>query len=274
MRWHRLIALGAPALVVACSTSSGIDLRRAPEAGLPLDDAAPASTDAVLPIDVRLPDAPDPRDASELEDTAVPKEAGDAVAEVAPVDSGCPPPPTVRPTFLPAGFLPAETVTLVYDVDGDTAQFRFAAGERALRFLYVNTEESFGDRTTEFGKATKPIVAGWLREARKIEVALQEGKTAGSAATDEYGRLLGLVFVDGALLETRIVREGYSAYYTQFGCARSPIHESLLYAEAEAWAARRGIWKPGHPTDYRRVLRDWIGTRTCRPNPYDEPYCR
>jgi endonuclease YncB( thermonuclease family) len=74
------------------------------------------------------------------------------------------------------------------------------------------------------------------------------------------------VFVDGELLQTRIVREGYSAYHTLFGCARSPVHEALLYAEAEAWTARRGIWAPGHPTDYRPVLEDWVGRRTCRPN--------
>ncbi len=198
-----------------------------------------------------------------------------APADLAFVPSGCPAPPVVTPGDLPAGYLPAQSVQLDYTVDGDTAHFLYVDGARISRFLWINTEESHGAETTDFGVATVPVVDGWLKAAQKIEVAFQrDSQNPTQPRLDPYDRYLSLVFVDGELLQTRIVREGYSAYYTEFGCAASPIHESLLYAEAEARANQRGIWAPGHPTDYSAVFKQWIGRRTCRPNPFDqEPYC-
>jgi hypothetical protein len=75
-------------------------------------------------------------------------------------------------------------------------------------------------------------------------------------------------------LQERIVREGWSPYYTQFGCAEAPMHNALLWAEAEAKANLRGVWEPNHPTNYMQVMQRWIGNSTCRPNPYLRPYCR
>ena len=192
------------------------------------------------------------------------------------VESGCPAPPIVTRSTIPTGYLPPLPATCDYVVDGDTAHFVFADGERISRYLWINTEESHGAATTDFGIATGPIVQGWIKAATKIEVSFQrDSKDPTMPRLDPYGRWLSLIFLDGELLQTRIVREGLSAYYTLYGCPPSPIHESLLYAEAEARANQRGIWAPGHPTDYSKVLADWIGTRTCRPNPFkNQPYCK
>lgn len=200
--------------------------------------------------------------------------ASDSSIDTTPADSGCPPPAKITPAQIPAGYLPAERVNLNYTVDGDTAHFYFKDGNKILRFLYVNTEEASGAETTAFGTATKGVMDGWLRAAKEIVVAPREGKTAGSLDLDPYMRVLALVFVDGELLQTRIIREGYSAYYTLYGCAPAPLHDAFVNAEAEANANRRGIWTPGHPTDYRKVLAEWIGTSKCRPNPYNAPYCK
>jgi endonuclease YncB( thermonuclease family) len=166
-------------------------------------------------------------------------------------------------------------VTLGRPVDGDTAHFDFSdSGDETIRFLFVNTEESHGEATTRFGVETAAVVARYLRSAREIVVAVREDRNRpGRPNYDPYGRWLGLVFLDGELLETRLVREGLSAYYTEFGCAPEPVHTALVHAEAEAHAAGAGIWAPGHPTDYRPVLQDWIGRRACRPNPFEGPYC-
>lgn len=207
----------------------------------------------------------------------------DAVVDSAPAaeagfdatpDSGCPAPTTITPEMVPAGYLPVERVNLNYGVDGDTAHFYFASGDHTVRYLYVNTEESSGAETTEFGKSSKALMAKWLADAKEIKVAVRQGSTAGSPDLDPYGRWLGLVFVDGELVQTRLVREGHSAYYTAYGCAPAPVHAALVDAEAEAYAFQRGIWAPGHPTDYRKVLADWIGKNKCRPNPYEGPYCK
>ena len=190
------------------------------------------------------------------------------------VQSPCPEPPVITPDDLPKGFLAAKKVTLNYVVDGDTAHFVFPDGkDTTVRFLYVNTEESHGDETTEFGIETAKKIDAILKAGKEFMVAPEEGTPAGTPLLDTFGRTLGLVFVDGVLFQTALIRDGYTAYYTQFGCAPSPIHESLLYAEAEANANKRGIWQAGHPTSYESVLARWIGKSTCRPNPYKGAYC-
>jgi endonuclease YncB( thermonuclease family) len=189
------------------------------------------------------------------------------------VPSGCPAPPMVKPSDLGSRFLPSEDVLYLRTIDGDTAHFLFKAGEKTIRFLWVNTEEKGGAEVTDFGIATVPVVEAWIAAAKLVTVAPEADlQDPTQPHLDPYDRTLGLVFLDGELVQTRIVREGWSAYYTQFGCAPSPVHESLLYAEAEARANKRGIWAPGHPTDYAEVFDRWIHS-SCRPNPYEKPYC-
>jgi endonuclease YncB( thermonuclease family) len=200
----------------------------------------------------------------------------DAAPDAPVVPSECPPPAKLGPETAPTGFIKAVKVTLRFSVDGDTAHFDFPNDpDKIVRFLFVNTEESSGAETTQFGVETKNIVRGYLQSAKDIQIAVQEDRVGtGVPNTDPFGRWLALVYVDGDLFQTRIVREGLSAYYTLYGCAPAPVHDALLYAEAEANAAGRGIWKPGHPTDYSRVLASWIGSKTCRPNPFKgQRYC-
>ncbi|MGZ3423735.1 MAG: thermonuclease family protein [Polyangiales bacterium] len=194
------------------------------------------------------------------------------VASDAP-KSACPEPATIGLADVPAGFLPPEDVNLAYDVDGDTAHFYFKSGEQIVRFLFVNTEEVVGTEKTVFGQQSKDAVKAILEKATKIVVVVREGTTKGMPDLDPYMRWLGMIFVDGELLETRIVREGWTAYYTKYGCAPGKIHDSLLYAEAEAFAAQRGVWEPGHPTDYKPILVDW-GAAKCGSDPYAGPLCK
>jgi endonuclease YncB( thermonuclease family) len=190
------------------------------------------------------------------------------------VAGACGVPGHVGPSDLSAGYLAPVKVALKNTIDGDTAFFSFPTRDQSTRFLSVNTEESHGAQTTAFGIQSANTIAGWLAAAGEIFVVLEEGRVAGQPNEDPFNRWLGFVFVDGELFETRIVREGLSAYYTQFGCAPAPVHQALLAAEAEAYQHQRGIWAPGHPTDYSLVLADWIGNRTCRPNPFrGQPYC-
>jgi micrococcal nuclease len=194
-------------------------------------------------------------------------------------DGGCPAPTRVTTTNVPPGFLGVQRVYLSRAIDGDTAHLAYLADggfvTQAVRFLYINTEESHGAETTDFGIETAGVVEQYLREAREIHMAVRENPSRpGQPSLDPFDRWLAIIFVDGELFESRIVREGLSAYYTKFGCAREPVHTNLLYSEAEARANRRGVWEPDHPTDYRVVLEDWIGNSTCRPNPYVNRACR
>ncbi len=199
------------------------------------------------------------------------------------LDSGCPTPQRITPAEVPSsGFLPSVSVRYIRSVDGDTAHFSFPIlGETTVRFLWVNTEESHAvpaSKNTAFGIATAATVARYFSGEHTFSATRQaDSRVPSDPALDPYNRSLSLVFMDGELFQQRLVREGLSAYYTDFGCAPEPIHSALLYAEAEARANRRGIWAPGHPTDYAEVFSRWIGTgtRACRPNPFrNQPYCR
>ncbi|MEZ4408653.1 MAG: thermonuclease family protein [Polyangiales bacterium] len=192
-------------------------------------------------------------------------------------DSGCPAAEVIPAQPLP-GFLAPRTVRLIRSVDGDTAHFTWPiVGDLDVRMLWVNTEESHGAETTAFGTFTAQQVATMLGAAREIILMPRErAGMPGVTDVDTYGRTLALVFVDGELFQTRLVREGWSAYYAQFGCAPEPVHTALLNAEAEARAGMRGVWQPGHPTDYAEVFSRWTPARNaCRPNPYrGQPYCQ
>lgn len=222
--------------------------------------------------DVPAADVSTSRDAPTAMDVVAPVDAGPPQ-----VDSGCPAPPRITIDNVPSDYLPPQRVTYIRGVDGDTAHFAFpVVGETTVRFLWVNTEESHGADTTAFGVRTAAEVARIMETGTVFHVAPHR-RTAGSnlPQLDPYMRTLALVFMDGELLQTRLVREGWSAYYTDFGCPVPPIHQSLLYAEAEARANQRGIWAPGHPTNYREVFSRWIPTRNpCRPNPFlGQRYC-
>jgi endonuclease YncB( thermonuclease family) len=192
------------------------------------------------------------------------------------VDSGCPSSAPVTTTMLPAtGFLPPVRARFARSVDGDTAHFVIPiTGDIDVRFLWVNTEESHGDVTTAFGTRTAAWAAATMPTVREFVLVFQEdSRMRGQPALDPYMRRLALIFADGDLWQRRLVREGWSAYYTDFGCAPAPVHQSLLFAEAEARANRRGIWAMGHPTNYNEVFARWISNR-CRPNPFrNQPYC-
>jgi len=203
-------------------------------------------------------------------------EARETSVPDATLGNACPAPKRLGLADIPTGYLPPVKVTIADVADGDSGRYSFpSAQNQGVRLLYVNTEESFGAEMTAFGVQTKGIVIQWINEAKEVQIAVRESfKGSKKPDNDPYDRWLSLMFLDGELLQTRLVREGLTAYYTVFGCAPDPIHEALLHAEAEANTNKRGIWGPGPHNDYRVTLEEWIGTRTCRPNPFKGPYCR
>ena len=199
-----------------------------------------------------------------------------ATTDVPRADSGCSAPARITPEMVPADYLPVQRATYLRSTDGDTAHFALPiVGDTTVRFLWVNCEESSGDERTAFGSYTSQQVARIMAAGTMFQVARHRA-SAGSTEPelDQFGRTLALVFMDGELLQTRLIREGWSAYYTAFGCPTAPLHQTFLLAEAEARANRVGIWAPNHPTNYATVFAQWIGTRGCRPNPFrNQPYC-
>lgn len=141
-------------------------------------------------------------------------------------------------------------VEVVRVVDGDTLRIRMAEGERSLRLLALDTEES----NAGSGKPVTP----WGREAK---VRAQQIFAPGDPVTvkfpgeeppevcwmkyrDNFGR--PLVFVhdrDGRDVQEVMIAEGYSPYFTKYGYAEFEAHhQRYAAAERAAQGAHIGVW--------------------------------
>lgn len=110
-------------------------------------------------------------------------------------------------------------------VDGDTSHFFVGNARISLRYLAVDTPES----TFEFepwGKAASDFVCDILTQADTIVL---EARNPGDQ--DANGRYLGYVWVDGELLQLKIIREGFSRLF-----GTSNYSEQLFLAQRQAQA--------------------------------------
>jgi len=145
----------------------------------------------------------------------------------------------------------AETLSgrVVHVSDGDSLKLRTAERTVRVRLAGIDTPER-----------TQP----WSNRARKALVARVDGKRVrvDQVDVDQYGRIVGEVFIDGASVNRELVRDGHAWVYR--GLAKDPV---LYDLEREARAARRGLWSLGEserqpPWEWRRENpRDGRGTR-------------
>ena len=117
-------------------------------------------------------------------------------------------------------------------VDGDTV---IVSGRR-IRLLNVDTEESVHpdpSRNTAFGRKTSSAV----------KKAIQ-GKTADLECygKDRYSRRLCYLFVDGENFNVKLVKQGWSRYYTKFGFSKE-YHDDFIHAENSSKSSRFGLWE-------------------------------
>jgi micrococcal nuclease len=83
-------------------------------------------------------------------------------------------------------------------------------------------------------------------QARKFtsDLAFQREVTVEVHTTDRYGRLVGEVRLpDGRSLNQELVRAGMAWWYRQY----APKETTLAQLEADARAAKRGLWADAHP---------------------------
>ncbi len=179
--------------------------------------------------------------------------------------------------------------------DGDT--IRVDGLESSLRLVGLDAEETFKNEhdrraaetdfsaylATKRGESKHPVkAASPLGEAAK-EYAKQFftghslvrlERDDAREIRDRYDRYLAYVFIqkDGTWVNYNVecVRAGMSPYFTKYGYSRR-FHDDLVAAEAEAKAARRGIWDPAlpHYPDYdeRKVWWDARGDFIARYQP-------
>lgn len=170
-------------------------------------------------------------------------------------------------------------------VDGDTVKVEGLG--TSLRLLGVDTEETF-----KHDSERRAFEAGWesykkeMRggSPRPVKFATPMGDEAKEFAKkffdgievirlerdhpkeirDYYNRYLAYVIIKRGDQElnynVEVVRAGYSPYFTKYGYSRR-FHEAFVAAEAEAKAAKRGIWDDSkmHYPDYPERKTWWDG---------------
>lgn len=148
---------------------------------------------------------------------------------------------------LPRPGAPSGQVVRV--LDGDTIEVLMGGRTVRVRLHGVDCPE----RGQAFGTA-----------ARRFTAELCFRRTVGlrSYQTDRYGRLLAdVVLPDGRVLNHELLRAGLAWWYRQY----APADATLAALEAEARAARRGLWAeadPLPPWEYRAGRRGAGRSRT------------
>ncbi|NPA27114.1 MAG: thermonuclease family protein [Chloroflexi bacterium] len=126
--------------------------------------------------------------------------------------------------------------------DGDTISVQMGVQVARVRYQGVDTPETKERR----GEPPHP----WGEAAKRRNRELVSGKWVTlvwdprSEDRDHYGRLLRYVIVDDVFVNDTLLREGLAWYYpSEHACSAQ-----FLQAEAEARAAKRGIWSGATPT--------------------------
>ena len=140
--------------------------------------------------------------------------------------------PTVAPTPTDARFTEAQVIEVV---DGDTIKVLVAGAKLTLRYIGIDTPE---------------MSAADGAAARAQNIALVSGRTVrleqDVSATDPYGRLLRYVWVGDLLVNAELVRLGYARAVAYPPDTKNQAQFAALQAEAQA--ARRGLWAHAAPT--------------------------
>ena len=106
-------------------------------------------------------------------------------------------------------------VTFSKCTDGDTASVILNDEEIKLRFLAIDTPESVHPTIGEepFGKEASRYTCNTLETAKKIEIEYDSN----SDKLDKYDRHLVWVFVDGDLLQEKLIEEGLAEVAYLYG---------------------------------------------------------
>lgn len=134
----------------------------------------------------------------------------------------------------------AKTIEVKFSdcVDGDTAKFIYKNEEITARFLAIDTPETVHPTKKEepFGKEASEYTCNSIKKAKLIELEYD----GDSDKLDKYNRHLVWVFVDGELLQKKLISKGYASVAYLYGDYK--YTDELELAEQEAEGNKFGIW--------------------------------
>ena len=145
----------------------------------------------------------------------------------------------------------AKTIEVEFSecVDGDTAKFVYKDEKLTARFLAIDTPETVHPtkEVEEFGKEASEYTCNKIKNAKEIKLEYDED----SDKLDKYDRHLVWVFVDGELLQKKLVSKGYASVAYLYGDYK--YTEELEIAEQEAEDNKLGIWALEDTTEEKDV---------------------
>jgi len=146
----------------------------------------------------------------------------------------------------------ATTLTgkVVAIADGDTLTLLTPAREQVkIRLAEIDTPE----RAQPYGTRARQALS---------DLAFGKQATVETSEKDRYGRVIGRIYVDGVDVNKELVSRGAAWVYRQYN-----HDKSLLAIEADARAAKRGLW--ALPEAERVAPWDWRkGTKAAVVQPY------
>jgi micrococcal nuclease len=122
------------------------------------------------------------------------------------------------------------TVKLTKCVDGDTAYF---SSVNITRFLYVDTPEST-NQTELFGPEAAAYTCKTLQSAKLIQLQYDGPRK------DKYNRTLAWVWVNGELLQKKLIAMGYVEKFYDYG--NYSYENELIQLQNEAKLKKVGLW--------------------------------
>lgn len=148
-----------------------------------------------------------------------------------------------QPVTAPSG---SQTLTgrVVRVADGDTITVLDGTNaQHRIRLEGIDAPESHQAFGTQSKKSLSEMVFG-----KDVTVVYQK--------TDQYGRLVGKILLDGKDINLEQVKAGMAWHYKEYQREQAP-EDRELYAKAEdeAHAARRGLWQdtdPVEPSAFRK----------------------
>lgn len=125
-------------------------------------------------------------------------------------------------------------------IDGDTLEI---AGRR-IRLEGIDAPEMAQSCQTGDGS---PWRCGLAAQKRLMVMTRGQAVACDAAGSDAYGRTLAVCFVEGEDINATLVEEGLARAFVKYS-------ELYVAQEAEARAARRGLWQADNlaPWDFRR----------------------
>jgi endonuclease YncB( thermonuclease family) len=110
------------------------------------------------------------------------------------------------------------------------------------------------EKSQPFGASSTAYLVSLMDRADQY-VTMPEITGKSVKETDRYGRLMVYVLAGETSVQSEMVKAGMAWVYPQF-CKVKAICDGLTRDEAEARAARRGLWSdpnPVAPWEYRRA---------------------